>query len=197
MHTAANFPNALGAGTRNLPIENAGIRAGEIIAFRCWILTKQEVVEGRYRLCSTYANCVWEPNKVVGLMPEADPDWPAIARENPAEVIAHQFKERKKIDPHDRLGVRVGIHAFKNAGYMMTEFAPSHDPSLDRYLVYGTVALWGDVIEHRHGFRAEYAKINTLDAIDSGFRDDILDKLRHIYGVEGKSYRDFKIGVKP
>src|SRR4029077_15929376 len=29
--------------------------------------------------------------------------------------------------------------------------------------VYGTVEMWGDVVEHEYGFRSQYAKIVTLD----------------------------------
>lgn len=196
MHPAAHFPNAFGAGTRNLPIENAGIRAGEIIAFRCWVLTKQAIVEGHHHLRSTYADCTWRPGEVVGLDPEACPEWPAYAAFEGPDKLEERRKRYLRLDPHDQDGVRTGIHGFKSASWMMMEFSPSHDPRIDKYLIYGTVALWGDVIEHQEGFRAEFGKINTLDQIDAGLgHEETLDKLRKLYGVEGKSYRDFKIGV--
>lgn len=188
MHPAAHFPNAFGAGTRNLPIENAGIRAGEIIAFRCWILTRESIVDETYHMRSTYAKCVWRPGETVGLSEEYRPD---------SYIIYDSIYRQRylKIDPHDRYGVRVGVHGFKSSAKMMREFRPFglYD---DSHFIYGTAALWGEVIEHEEGFRAEFGKVNTIDQIDTGMgHDGLLDKLKKVYGVEGKSCLDFKIGV--
>ncbi len=50
-------------------------------------------------------------------------------------------------------------------------------------LVAGTIKMWGDVVEHEKGYRAEYAKINSLDAIH-GPGD--LEELRRVYGVASR-----------
>lgn len=49
-----------------------------------------------------------------------------------------------------------GVYAYKKA----KDFLASHSDTLD---IYGRVALWGDVIEHELGYRAEYAKVISLD----------------------------------
>jgi hypothetical protein len=48
-----------------------------------------------------------------------------------------------------------GIYAYKKAA----DFLKSHSEGLD---IYGEVALWGDVIEHELGYRAQFAQIVSL-----------------------------------
>ena len=47
-------------------------------------------------------------------------------------------------------------------------------------IVFGTVLMWGEVVEHEAGWRAQYAKIASLDALRG--RAD-LSRLRRAYGV--------------
>jgi hypothetical protein len=54
--------------------------------------------------------------------------------------------------------------------------------------VVGSVALWGEVIEHEHGWRSEYAAIRSINQI-TGVRDflskqRLLRDLREKYGCE-------------
>lgn len=125
---------ALSAGTititfinTNFPdegsIENAGIRAGEIIAHRCWRL-----VEGD-RLFSIYmSKREWFPNvPMIGNVSDG-----------------------------------VGVHAFKNR-YDLYAYAGEIGYEI---LIAGTVAMWGEIVEHERGYRAEYAKIISLETDD-------------------------------
>ena len=54
--------------------------------------------------------------------------------------------------------VRCGIHAFKSERLALRG-APT---PRDGYLVRGTVALWGSVVEHDLGYRAEHAIIPRI-----------------------------------
>jgi hypothetical protein len=67
-----------------------------------------------------------------------------------------------------------GVYAFKTMEQCRKEM-----PSL---FVFGTVALWGDIVEHEHGYRAQFARIISLDA---GPDKAHLDLLRHEYGLCG------------
>lgn len=72
-----------------------------------------------------------------------------------------------------------GVYAYKK----LRDFLSQHTDGLD---VYGQVALWGDVIEHELGYRAEWAKIisieNTLGKDRThGFS---LPQLREIYKLQ-------------
>lgn len=49
-----------------------------------------------------------------------------------------------------------GVYAYKTA----KDFLTNHAEALH---VYGRVALWGDIIEHELGYRAQFAKIISLD----------------------------------
>lgn len=72
-----------------------------------------------------------------------------------------------------------GVYAYK----LLRDFLKQHSGDLD---VYGKVALWGDVIEHELGYRAEFAKIISLENFCGRDRDHgySLPKLREIYGLQ-------------
>lgn len=72
-----------------------------------------------------------------------------------------------------------GVYAYKK----LRDFLSQVSDGLD---VYGQVALWGDVIEHELGYRAEWAKIvsieNTLGRnLTHGFS---LPQLRELYKLQ-------------
>lgn len=69
-----------------------------------------------------------------------------------------------------------GVYAFKTARDFLTELA-------DHMQVYGKVALWGDVIEHELGYRAQFAKVISLEALQHQPLIDI-KALRQRYHLE-------------
>lgn len=101
------------------PIENAGIRTGEIIAYRCW-----ELRDGLLR--SMYADFTWFPGVI---------------------------ERAHKVDEH----WGTGLHAFKTLERGREEYRLAD--------VWGEVALWGDVIEHEHGYRAEFAVVRRIISV--------------------------------
>lgn len=56
------------------------------------------------------------------------------------------------------------------AGYGIHAYKAPHGPLLDNYVtkgsstrwVIGEVSLWGDIIEHEEGYRAQYARVHSL-----------------------------------
>lgn len=100
----------------------------------------------------------------------------------PGKVITDRMKAEQEIDDTNQ----VGVWAFSTKEYLEESFS-SPD------LVYGTVWLWGTVIEHEKGYRAQYAAIRSLDrfeeeVLENGFffrrkRMRVLDELRKRYGV--------------
>jgi len=125
------------------PITHAGIRAGEIVAYRGWMLHPN----GNLR--SVHRDDEWEP----GIPMQGNPDEPYA-----------------------------GVHAYKSilgiAEYGLSSRIYSID-SVDP-MVTGTVELWGTVIEHERGYRAEYAAISSIH--DSPDYD--ADELRKRYGLD-------------
>lgn len=53
-----------------------------------------------------------------------------------------------------------GVHAYKNALEPLRDGYIGLDDS--RCWAFGQVALWGDVIEHERGYRAQYARVHAL-----------------------------------
>lgn len=139
--------------TQGFSIEDAGIRTGEIIAYRAW------AINSRGLLASMYAKYVWAP---------------------------------KTIERADNLNWH-GLHAFKTMEQAVRHYKCY---GVWGWVVFGTVELWGEVIEHHRGYRAEYAAIVSLDrAYKFGargrergwqlWRKNVLAPLRDRYGVSG------------
>jgi hypothetical protein len=79
-----------------------------------------------------------------------------------------------------------GYHAFRH------QDQAERDASLHAHrspVVTGSVAMWGEVIEHQHGWRSEYAAVRSLIKItgDIRFRSThwLLIELREKYGCTG------------
>jgi hypothetical protein len=74
--------------------------------------------------------------------------------------------------PHDRpahgnVVMGWGIHAFKEADAAVKEY---RDYSMYT-IAFGSVKLWGEVVEHEHGYRATYGKVRSIDfLVDVGGR---------------------------
>lgn len=67
-----------------------------------------------------------------------------------------------------------GIHAYKDA------YGPVHDGYAGGQYVVGQVALWGDVVEHEKGYRAQYASVRSLDHW-SNVSDGVRAKIEKAY----------------
>lgn len=74
-----------------------------------------------------------------------------------------------------------GIHAFRDRRRLF-EFMKNGGP-----MVWGSVALWGDIVEHELGYRAENAAVRSIDGSYPGgaVKDGVLAGLRRVYGVAG------------
>lgn len=157
-------------------IPHAGVRAGELTGYRLWWL-----VAGH--LCSLTHRQLWLPGEVVS----GDVD-------STINGILPAFG-----------GISGGVYAFKEASQLPNEVhnmecgAAAWDLmpaagkrhflatslcwiafSETQTLVSGRVKMWGEVVEHRLGYRAQHAKVTHLDAVH-GPGD--LGALRRKYGL--------------
>ena len=58
-------------------------------------------------------------------------------------------------------------------------------------VIFGTIKMWGEIVEHELGYRAEFAKIISLDQGNP----KSLTKLRTIYGLDDPSVpKSYRIG---
>jgi hypothetical protein len=80
--------------------------------------------------------------------------------------------------------------AFKNAGYHAFRDEEQAEQAVSIYpcispAVIGSVAMWGEVIEHKHGWRSEYAAVRSITKImgdrDFSSRQQLLLELRQKY----------------
>lgn len=135
---------------------------GEITAFRVWrICSKTGLLVSSFKTEHT-----WHPQKV---------------------LEAHA-----KPNPHDSSGwsEKVGIHAWKSV-FEVAEYTKGFlDDSYGQYgngihgAVIGRVHLWGEVIEHERGYRAEFAKIISIDDCvgqDGKWDGQELERLQGLY----------------
>jgi len=150
-------------------IPHAGIRAGELIGHRMWL-----VLSGN-QLCSLAHYFIWEPNATI----EGD------------------INERVNTFPWAFMMPRFGgVYSYFTAGQVQKEFhsteaqqmqfpAPcilgdNMHPCIIHGIAYGTIKCWGEVVEHEHGWRAQYAKLTSIDGV-IGYAD--LPLLRSKYNV--------------
>lgn len=142
----------------------AGIRAGEIIGHRLWWLTDE-----RNAPLSSLAHIhQWVPGATeAGDVHEPVPNWWEYRR--PLFGGVYAYSDQASIGADLCLMGPIG-------GIFFIGYQAIHA----RGVVVGTVKMWGEVIEHEHGYRAQFAKVNSLDRI-VGSGD--LDELRSLYGV--------------
>jgi hypothetical protein len=72
---------------------------------------------------------------------------------------------------------RHGIYSFRDVIRSNDQYG--YTSVTDGPLLFGTLKIWGEVIEHEAGYRSEFGKIVNLDYGDP----DLLHKFRKIYRV--------------
>ena len=152
------------------PLKREGVVAGEIVGYRCW-----RVEKGWLR--SVYQSDVWKPGEVLAGRELGDWDSRGI----------HAWKDSGSKEYHDYIRSYLTqdrypfVWAFINGDRHLDEVRPA--------MVTGTVFLWGDVVEHERGWRAEFARVRSLDwlypdATMMGREQQALDDLRKLYGIK-------------
>lgn len=88
-------------------------------------------------------------------------------------------------DPKDS---SAGVHAAKDRSYA-ENFARGRGR-----IVVGKVSLYGNIVEHEWGYRAEYAKVHSIDDVIDDYgctiepqKQAIIQKLQRTYGANGHS----------
>lgn len=160
-------------GTAPKPsLKREGIVAGEIVGYRCWR------VEGGF-LRSVYQKDVWLPGNVIegrGLE-----DWD--------ERGIHAWKSASSKEYHDYIRGYLNQEDDPFTAMYVRYFSGGRETINRRpAMVTGTVFLWGDVVEHERGWRAEFARVRSLDwlypdASMMGREQAELNELRHRYRV--------------
>lgn len=121
-----------------IAFEEAGIRAGEVIAHRAWWALND-------KLFSVYmTDFEWDPKIPMEGEPKFENGWGI-----------HAFKSAKDVDVY----VKSIIDWY---AYDRNFYRPSI-VQMGAKLVTGTVSLWGEIVEHEKGYRAEFARPVSID----------------------------------
>ena len=149
------------------PLKREGIIAGEIVGYRCW-----RVKNGLLK--SVYQSDVWKPGDV--LEGRELGDW------NQRGI--HAWKDNGSKQYHDYIRGYLNLDPI----FYLWWFGNNEKSDPRPAMVTGTVFLWGDVVEHERGWRAEYARVRSLDWLypDAGMmgrEEETLNHLRAKYRV--------------
>lgn len=163
-HDTASRPSAVQSESGASAIPSAGIRAGEIIGHRLWWVVQQD---GTDWLRSLAHPLLWVPGEPV--------------RGNPQEIVARAISRVAGSNFAIVREIWGGVYSYPTSGELSREIAywSRWGSDIGSALVCGTVKLWGEVVEHREGYRAEYAKVHSLRAVVWGEVD--LAALRRRY----------------
>lgn len=155
--TFKNFTLTLTDPEPERPIEHAGIRAGEVTAVRAWRVIGD-------RLYSVYmADVEWFPDRPIS---------------GDVDVGMGIFAFKK--DDHNLKLYLAGRLLVHMSAWATDDFGPAELQPI--IFAIGTVHLWGEIVEHERGYRAQFGKIASLDRI-SGGDASILQTLHARYGV--------------
>lgn len=162
--------------------------AEPIVAWRCWVLAGDEETPV---LRSPASGIVWPP---VG-------EWVSdVIRDRDRNFITAYC--RSEDDPCEsaptavtkaHAGVGCGIYAYKTIEAMawdwplsgMSRYTPLNTTPPWTRLVWGRALLWGRVFEHDRGYRAEFARVDSLVQVPwLGFVQPVeLARVAEFYGV--------------
>lgn len=142
---------------RDRAIPHARIRTGEIIGHRWWrFTTKEDRVIGGCP-CSLCRNGLFVPG-AGPLTLSSVAHWRMWL---PGETVYGDT--RRSVG--DGSNIPGGTYAFACPAQLAAELLARYTYNHDLAGAIGTVKMWGDVVEHEHGYRAEYAKINSIDDV--------------------------------
>jgi hypothetical protein len=150
-------------------IPHAGIRAGELTGHRLWWVT--DAME----LCSLTHLFIWQPGATI----EGKVDEPIennlgfFMKSIYGGVYCFQYVE----DLNKEIGCCGNSTEYpcRLALDSSAMFDPgAYTPILG--FVWGTIKLWGEVVEHERGYRAQFAKLTSLDGFYGALDFDALKR---------------------
>ena len=155
---------------------------GPLRAYRCWQLKWQE---DQPVMRSVFHPTIWP----------ADAPFQATCQKgvgSPAAWIRSLFsqKARDPAHPAPSWGCQCGVYGFASLTGDELEQAPrTPERDADRsVMALGAVLLWGRVIQHTYGYRAEYARPLKLMRVPTQLHlpsvGDLLDAVAERYGIE-------------
>ena len=92
--------------------------------------------------------------------------------------------EPMKAEPH-HLKEGLGVYSFKERSKCIEEFGGEW-VSYPEGVAFGTIQVWGEIVEHETGYRSEYAAVLSIDYIRGGMlpHPRALEELQTLYKVK-------------
>ncbi len=128
-------------------IPYAGVRAGEIIGHRMWLIR-----EDNY-LGSLAHDFIWQPGATIeGKVHEVvDPDPFMLFR--PIMGGVYSYFDAHQLTPEVLIRCGYGLPFNARSGFIVYGLA------------LGAIKCWGEVIEHQKGWRAQFAKLQSINCV--------------------------------
>jgi hypothetical protein len=125
-----------------------------IVGWRAWLVSAQGTLQ------STFMHSIWEPGVP---MRSCCSGVPGLLRHG-----IHAFKERSQAEQYARIQTQ----------YM------GYPYSREVAVLVGEVSLWGTVILHEHGYRAQFAYPRSIGVLTPSSCDELTQKrIRRDYGI--------------
>lgn len=140
-------------------IPYAGIRTGEVIGHRLWLVVPEG---GELWLCSLTHYRLWLPNetlygdtnKVVDRAWLSETTiWGGVYAFASAELLGPEAAKLK------------GMMAVTNGVFGTLAVLGRSPLFMVNGIAFGTIKMWGDVVEHERGYRAEFARLHSIDGL--------------------------------
>lgn len=163
-HTNITYPIFAEPVAPSIP--HAGIRAGELTGYRLWWVT--EAMD----LCSLAHHFIWQPGATIEGKIDEPVDTNLFRLFDPLYGGVYCFFDFAGAEKDIR---DVCKTTFPKIGY----FDYFHNIKV-LGVAWGTIKLWGEVVEHERGYRAQFAKLTSLDGSHGAF---YLSDLRRKYNV--------------
>jgi hypothetical protein len=95
--------------------------------------------------------------------------------------MSHRWPHDKPLEMEGDFQHSGGIYAYKTDCDLATK-GRGYWEWVPECMVLGTVEMWGEIVEHENGYRAQYAQVSSLTGIVNGTGEQ-LQALRRAYGL--------------
>lgn len=190
-------PRSTGKSSAAKAVQDAGLKVGEISAWRVWRVSRDMTLHS-----GAMTATVWRPGEpMVGDPTKMNNFGTPTGVYAHKEVGRHLAETIEDYRPNGRLDFNIrrdlesnGLTEPEQWEQIFRMNGTHHPLQLSGYfigLALGRVSLYGTVIEHEHGYRAQYAMIDEIVSVEhliAGLSPDhVLGRLRQRYRVDRNS----------
>jgi len=160
--------------------------AEPIVGYRSWLVEYQgplglvdsdrtyDIPTGPYRVVSRFGREAWEPGvPAIAICGNMD----IFSRDRVTRGLSCEASPSRSKEGHHGFGC--GIYSYKDP----CRSASYHNPRTFTMSVWGEILMWGNVYEHEHGYRAQYAWPSGFACMRDLRSIRVAEGLAEAYGV--------------